>query len=115
MTQDAIDQTVFDDLKDAAGAEFVVELVATFLDEAPGMIADLRAALETADTDGFRRAAHSLKSNANVFGAHALAEPARDLELTSDARATPEVLALLDQVDSEFSRAAAALASLQND
>lgn len=115
MTQDPIDQAVYDELKEAAGAEFVVELVTTFLEEAPGMITDLRTSLEAADTDGFRRAAHSLKSNANVFGAHALAAPARDLELTPEAQATPEVLALLDQVDAEYARAAAALARLQNE
>jgi len=115
MTQGPIDQAVYDDLKEAAGADFVIELVTTFLDEAPGMIAELRSTLETADADGFRRAAHSLKSNANVFGAHALAAPARDLELTSDAQGTPKVLAILDQVDTEFERAAEALKSLQNE
>ncbi|WP_223428362.1 Hpt domain-containing protein [Tateyamaria pelophila] len=115
MTQSPIDPAVYDDLKDAAGAEFVVELVTTFLDEAPGMIAELRIALETEDNDGFRRAAHSLKSNANVFGAHALAAPARELELTGTAQATPDVLALLERVDLEFVRASAALKSMQNE
>ena len=115
MTQNPIDPAVYNELKDAAGAEFVVELVTTFLDEAPGMIAELRTALESADTDGFRRAAHSLKSNANVFGAYALAVPTRELELTAQAQATPDVLTLLDQVDLEFARAAAALKSMQND
>lgn len=115
MTQDPIDRTVYDDLKEAAGAEFVVELVTTFLEEAPSMITDLRSSLDAADTDGFRRAAHSLKSNANVFGAYALAAPARDLELTPDPQSTPEVLALLDQVDIEYDRVSAKLANLQNE
>ncbi|TMM54389.1 Hpt domain-containing protein [Sulfitobacter sabulilitoris] len=115
MTQAPIDLRVYDDLRQAAGADFVGELVTTFLDEAPGMIAELRRALQAGDPDGFRRAAHSLKSNANVFGAHALAAPARDLELTAGAQATPQVLALLDRVDAEFSRAAAALEGLHHD
>lgn len=114
MTADPIDLDVYDDLKDAAGAEFVVDLVTTFLEEAPGMIADLRSALEVGDRDGFRRAAHSLKSNADTFGAHDLAAPARRLELSTDINATPELLQLLDRVDAEFARAAAALVSLQN-
>ena len=54
------------------GAEFAAELVATFLDEAPGMVAELKAAAAGGDADAFRRAAHSLKSNASVFGAAAL-------------------------------------------
>jgi HPt (histidine-containing phosphotransfer) domain-containing protein len=70
------------------------------------MMAELRAALDTSDTDGFRRAAHSLKSNANVFGAHALAAPARALEVMAHTDATPEVLALLAEVDAEYTRAA---------
>lgn len=115
MTHGPIDKGVYDDLKEAAGADFVVELVTAFLDEAPGMIAEMRTALQTGDTDGFRRAAHSLKSNAQVFGANALATPARDLELSPVSEATPEVLALLNRVDTEFSRAASALLSLQND
>lgn len=114
MTQSPIDQTVFDELKEAAGAEFVVELVTTFLTEAPGMIADLRAALQTGDVDGFRRAAHSLKSNANVFGAHALAAPARELELNPEAVASPAVLAVLDRIDAEYAQAATALTRLQD-
>ena len=104
MTTKVIDQTVYDELKDAAGAEFVVELVATFLEEAPGMFADLRTALDAGDTDGFRRAAHSLKSNANVFGAHALAAPARALELMELSGATPQVQTLMAQLGAEFSR-----------
>jgi HPt (histidine-containing phosphotransfer) domain-containing protein len=114
MTQGPIDQTVYDDLKDAAGAEFVVELVTTFLEEAPSMLADLRRALIADDADGFRRAAHSIKSNANIFGAQDLAAPARDLELLSDARPTLYVNGLVDRLDAEFARAAAALTEMQD-
>ncbi len=109
MTQGPIDHAVLDDLKAAAGAEFVAELVTTFLDEAPAMIAELRKSLQSADSDSFRRAAHSLKSNADVFGAHDLAAPARQLELSGDATGTAETLALLALIDAEFARASAAL------
>ena len=71
----------FGELQDATGAEFVAELVDTFLQEAPAMLADLRRALAARDVDTFRRAAHSLKSNGNTFGALALGALARDLEL----------------------------------
>ena len=69
------------ELQDATGAEFVAELVDTFLQEAPAMLDDLRHALAARDADTFRRAAHSLKSNGNTFGALALGALARDLEL----------------------------------
>ena len=45
------------------------------------MLDDLRDALAARDADRFRRAAHSLKSNSNTFGARTLGAMARDLEL----------------------------------
>ena len=81
MEESVLDADVFDALQDSMGEDFVVELVTTFLDEAPRRIDDLKTAAAQSDVDGFRRAAHSLKSNANVFGANQLAELARHMEL----------------------------------
>lgn len=81
MTQDAIDVAVFRELQDTAGADFVAELVDTFLEEAPAMLAELRGARADADAQRFRRAAHSLKSNSMTFGATMLGGLARALEL----------------------------------
>jgi HPt (histidine-containing phosphotransfer) domain-containing protein len=76
-----IDATVFAELQDTAGPEFVVELVDTFGEEAPQILEELRAAHREAAAERFRRAAHSLKSNSSTFGATGLAEMARSLEL----------------------------------
>jgi HPt (histidine-containing phosphotransfer) domain-containing protein len=81
MTPDAIDLAVFRELQDSAGAEFVVELVDTFFEEAPLMLAELRGARAAADGERFRRAAHSMKSNSHTFGATTLGRLARALEL----------------------------------
>ena len=81
MSEVRIDAAVFGELQETAGADFVGELVGTFLEEAPTMLSALRAALAGGDAEGFRRAAHSLKSNASTFGAMALAAQARALEL----------------------------------
>ncbi|MEM7439739.1 MAG: Hpt domain-containing protein [Pseudomonadota bacterium] len=82
MTDAPVDPSVLAELQDAAGAEFAAELLDTFLDEeGPAMIADLKAATDAADVDTYRRTAHSIKSNAQVFGATALANIARDMEL----------------------------------
>ena len=66
-----IDAATFAELQARAGADFVDELVDTFLEEAPQMLAELRAAqaLGPAGAERFRRAAHSLKSNGLTFGA----------------------------------------------
>jgi len=105
----AIDLTVFRELQDTAGAEFVAELVDTFLEEAPGMLAALRQARAAADADAFRRAAHSLKSNSLTFGASALAAQARAIELGG---ITGE--AALEALEAAYTQAAAALEELRD-
>ena len=45
------------------------------------MLAELRAARAEGNAERFRRAAHSLKSNGNTFGAVKLAALAREFEL----------------------------------
>jgi len=111
MTDAAIDPHVFDELQANAGADFVAELVDTFAEEAPPLVAELRSALAARAAERFRRAAHSLKSNANTFGALALGKLARELELGGlDSAKAADALARLDE---EYRRAAAALAELR--
>jgi histidine phosphotransfer protein HptB len=108
MADTVIDAAIFAELQDTAGAEFVGELVGTFLEEAPLMLAELRAAMAEASADRFRRAAHSIKSNANTFGALRLGEMARVLELGGlVADAAP-----VEALQAEYERAAAALQEL---
>ena len=95
MAATTIDPTTFAELQSAAGAEFVRELIDTFLEEAPPLLAELGDALATSRAEAFRRAAHSLKSNASTFGALTLAAMARDLELQGiDAKTADAVAAL---------------------
>lgn len=110
MNDATIDPAAFAELQESAGADFVRELIDTFLEEAPTMLADLRGALAARDADAFRRAAHSLKSNSNTFGALALGALARDLELQGlPADAQP-----LDALEAGYARAAAALTELRD-
>lgn len=76
-----IDQATFDELKQISGEGFINELIDAFLDDAPKMIQQMRAALAAKDAESFRRNAHSLKSNANTFGAVELGALARELEM----------------------------------
>jgi HPt (histidine-containing phosphotransfer) domain-containing protein len=78
-----IDQATFNELKQMSGADFINELIDAFLDDAPMMIQNMYTALEKKDVESFRRNAHSLKSNANTFGATELGTLARELELMS--------------------------------
>jgi HPt (histidine-containing phosphotransfer) domain-containing protein len=114
MAESTIDAQTFKDLQDNAGEEFVIELIDTFLEEAPQMLTELREGFAAGDADRFRRAAHSLKSNANTFGALTFGAMARDLELQGldAARAVgPEAL---DTIKHEYVRVAAALKRLRD-
>ena len=115
MSEKPIDLVVYAELKATMGPEFVVELVDTFLDEAPGMLVELRTARVEGNADRFRRAAHSLKSNANTFGAVGLAGRARELELKGlDAEPARDEAAIA-ALETEYAVAAAALKALRND
>ena len=75
-----IDEATFEELKQISGAEFINELIDTFLEDAPKIIEEMKSALNAGNADAFRRAAHSLKSNAATFGASQLAALAKELE-----------------------------------
>jgi HPt (histidine-containing phosphotransfer) domain-containing protein len=113
MSAPTIDRATFDALKETTGAEFALELVDTFLEEAPTMMHDLRDALAAQDADKFRRAAHSLKSNCNTFGALTLGAMARDLELTNVSKVMESGGQPLAALADEYSRVAAALTELR--
>ena len=114
MTDEPIDPAAYEELKATIGPEFAIELANTFLEEAPGMLAELRSARADGDNVRFRRAAHSLKSNANTFGAMNLAAKAREFELKGlDADPGRDAIAL-EALETEHARAAAALGNLRN-
>ena len=105
MADTPIDLSVFNELRATAGDDFVAELVDTFLEEAPRMLAELRGALGDGSAERFRRAAHSLKSNGHTFGATTLGALARELELGG----LPPDATAIDALQTEYVRAAAAL------
>jgi len=107
-----IDRDTFDALRETTGDDFVRELVGTFLEEAPSMLADLGDALAHGDADRFRRAAHSLKSNGNTFGALALGALAKDLELSGVASVRERGPEPLTPIADEYARVAAELTAL---
>jgi HPt (histidine-containing phosphotransfer) domain-containing protein len=107
-----IDAATFKALQDTAGTEFVADLVKTYLEEAPAMIADLEASRAAGEADRFRRAAHSLKSNSKTFGADALAALAKELELAGLAKVKEMKPDPLGALREEFGRVATALKDL---
>ena len=76
-----IDKTTFEELKQMSGDDFINELIDTFLEDAPKMIAEIKSSHAANNAETFRRAAHSMKSNAATFGASQLAALAKELEM----------------------------------
>ena len=76
----AIDKSVFENLKLMTGADFIGELIDTFLSDSLQQIKLMQSALKTRDVEGLRRAAHSVKSTAASFGASHLSSLAFKLE-----------------------------------
>ena len=108
----SIDMGTFTELQDSAGADFVVELIETFVDEAPQQVLALREAMSQGDDALFRRSAHTLKSNGSTFGALAFSALARELELSKLSDLGAEGPLMLQRLEDEYSRAAQALKEL---
>ncbi len=99
-----LDQAVLADLEAQADAQFVSELVATFLDESRDLIVQIADALCAGDVLGLRRLAHSLKSSSASVGAVALAARAEEIErLARDGALAPTAL-LVPALDEHFAR-----------
>lgn len=80
-TQSVIDLPTFEALKEAMGADYIVEVIQAYFDETPQLLSDLKQALEKQDCETFRRSAHSIKSTSNSFGALQLGAQAKELEM----------------------------------
>lgn len=113
MPNREIDVSTFDELKQMSGADFIGELVDTFLDDAPKLIKEMRSALPAKDADSFRRAAHSLKSNAATFGAKRLSELARELEQIGKDNKLADIGDRLANLEQTYQAVAAELKGLR--
>ena len=107
-----IDRETFESLKQMTDGPFVGQLVDIFIEDTPRQIGEMKAALAAGDQESFRRAAHSVKSNAATFGALQLSELARDLERLGKEGQLPEAQARLAAFEAAFGSAADELRGL---
>ena len=113
MSSTAIDLVTFEELKQMSGADFIDELIDTFLEDAPKLIGDLKSSLKAGDADAFRRAAHSLKSNGATFGARHFAELARHLEMIGKESRLGDTGDHIQELETAFTAVARELKGLQ--
>ncbi len=107
-----LDMAIYEELKEATGADFIDELVETFLDDAPKLMAELQSALQKQDAEAFRRAAHSLKSNSATFGASRLSGLAKELEMLAKEQKLAEAAPKLPAVEEALQATEAELKGL---
>jgi HPt (histidine-containing phosphotransfer) domain-containing protein len=100
----ALDEASLQALGELVGddPELVGSLVEVFLEEAPVRLAELSSGLEGGDAVLLGRAAHTLKSNAQTFGALGLANLAQRLELIARGGDLSEARPLVEQVELEW-------------
>lgn len=111
MGDEVIDNATLRDLVVTTDAAFTVELIETYLEDTPHLLASIRTGLEDDDREGIRRAAHSLKSSSATLGASSLASLAKNLEvmardgpLEGGAAALAEIELMFEQVQKELER-----------
>jgi PAS domain S-box-containing protein len=96
-------------LRSTLGDEATAEIVETFLAEGPQLFSTLQRAIERGDADGLRLAAHTLKSNAAIFGAEALAGLCAEIESLGQAGTVAGASDLLARAAVEHERLRSAL------
>ena len=90
---------------------FVEELIRTFLEEAPTLLAILRQATAQGDASEARRAAHTLKSNAANFGATTFSSMCQQAEALASVGTLEGVDLLVSRIEPEYVRVQEALES----
>jgi len=110
---DGLDAAALESLRELGGDEFLGELIDTFLEEAPELLAAIRRSLEQNDVHELRRAAHTLKSNGATFGAEGFSELCRRLEGQARTGELEGADELVDLVEREYGRLERDLAALR--
>lgn len=78
-----LDPRVVGQIRRLGGDDLLHQLVATFLEHAPGRLEGVRGGLEAGDLKRVEKAAHSLRSSLASLGASGLARLAGELEASS--------------------------------
>ncbi len=102
-----LDARVVGQIRKLGGDSLLRQLIATFLEHAPGRLAGVREGLGAGDLKRVEKAAHSLRSSLASLGASGLARLAGDLEARSrdgDAEASTELAAGLEAGFAELER-----------
>ena len=110
-----IDREVLDNLLEAVGrdGEFLTELIETYFADTPQLFTTMHKALSDGNSEEFRRAAHSLKSNSANFGATDLSKKAKALEEMGKSGELAQAEGSLTDAETEYTKVKTALETIQ--
>jgi HPt (histidine-containing phosphotransfer) domain-containing protein len=97
------------------GADFIGELIDTYLSDTVDGVAGLRQALQAGDAPVFGRLAHSIKSTSASMGAAILAAQARELEMMGKAGDLAGAAPKVDALAAGFDEVRRRLEELRNE
>jgi CheY-like chemotaxis protein/HPt (histidine-containing phosphotransfer) domain-containing protein len=112
---EVLDPAALERLRATMGAGFMEELLSTFAEDSRELVGTMRRALGGNDVDSFRRAAHSLKSNAASFGAMTLSNLARDLEVLAKSGSLDGAAVRVEHLADECERVTRALREVERE
>lgn len=113
--QGIIDPKIYNELKELMGADYVVEIIDTYIQETEGLIQQLPQALGAGDAATFGRLAHSIKSSSASLGAVNFSLQARELEMLGKANDLAGVGAKLEKLTAAFLLVASRLKELRDE
>jgi signal transduction histidine kinase/CheY-like chemotaxis protein/HPt (histidine-containing phosphotransfer) domain-containing protein len=110
-----LDPKALNNLLSVLGGEFsyLEELIDSFLEEAPTLLAEMEQYVKSGDTEGTRRLAHSLKSNGMDFGAQEFAQLCKELEMLGKSGALDGAGELAAKIMAEYERTVTALEAVR--
>ena len=115
MTESVIDPETLDNLISMTDQAFLAELIDAYVEESPGLLQEMKNSLAQGDAEGFRRAAHSLKSSSASLGALNFSEFASQMEALGRAQDLEAAEAKMDQFKSEYLKVEASLEAIKNE
>jgi signal transduction histidine kinase/DNA-binding response OmpR family regulator len=106
----AIDRAVLEQLReDLGGTAPVGDVIATFLEKTPSVLAELRDAAARNDADGIRQTAHTLKGTSATLGARNLSGRCAEVERLGRMGDVPNAEARVSAIEASYRRVEAAL------
>jgi len=108
----AVDERIIQELREEGG-DLLADLVGMFVEEVPGQLTKLEAALRKGDTGATRLTAHTLKGTAGNFGASQMQTLASAIEMKARDGALDGALAIFVQLRTECARVREALEAVR--